>query len=1096
MPRKRICLLASMLPSLLLSSVGLAQSTFGSITGVVTDPSGGLVLKAQVIVTNSGTGAVRQTATGSTGVFNVPNLDVGTYVLRVTAPGFTTYERTRLNLESNQVLNVNVELAVGSTNSVVEVQGNTPTITTETNDLSGGVDSQSVEKLPLISRETGDSGVYSYTLFNTGVGTVGGSVLPSIGGTRLQVGTLPTMDGIAVMAYPFGAGPVQPSLESVQEVTVVKAVGPAEFATAADIKVVSKSGTNEFRGGAFWMYNGNDLNARNFFSAKVPFRVYNDFGASVGGPIRKNKLFFFATYEGSREAATVTNIMDVPLPAWRAGDFSGLKTAVKNPFTGQPFPNNQIPASLISPVSQAAQSYFYPLPNAGPPGAQASNWQMQTSGTTGFTRFNHFDVRGDYNIRNQDAIFGRFSWRHMPLDYTDVYPLHVVQLRRTFSGVFSWNHTLSPAAVNEFRFGATFHVNPYQSDVVGSDLIKQFGIQGISTTGIHNAPDFDINGVSAADLDAAGDSLHNNPQTDLEWTDNLSWTRGRHLMKFGFDAIRDRIGGGNISSTVYGQYSFSGIYSGLGYADFLLGIPQTTTVSIANPPRDLRGTTWGIYAQDQFKVNRSLTLNYGLRWELEGPYYSKHGAIFSFLPSAGALVIPDNGVSKLNPFYPKNIPVITASQAGYPTGTLVDFHKTSLTNLQPRVGFAYKPFGGDHTVIRAGYGIYGDLVYSTLAAQGMLGGPFSGTVTYRNVINNGVPLFQFPSPFLASGTTATQNVSGVNPHIKTPYTQQWNLTVEHQLRSMGFRVSYLGSRTADLLYRRNLNQPPASTTPYSSALLPYPLYNNVTWVDSGGTASYNALEVSAVKKFGQNLTFNTGWTWAKDLTDTQENTPYAGQVIQNPQCRACEKANSQYSVPQRFFAYALYALPFGNGQRFFTNAGGPLQQILGGWQTAWTAVAEAGQYFTPSFSGFSPSNTGLIGGVPDRIADGSLSSGRSVSHWFDTAAFAIPGCLATAPVCSNPANVGRFGNSGFNILRGPRIFDLDLALMKSFHVWEKTGLQFRMTMGDLFNHPNFAVPRANISSPATVGTIAGTVRAWGGNPLTARQITFDLRLQF
>jgi hypothetical protein len=159
-------------------------------------------------------------------------------------------------------------------------------------------------------------------------------------------------------------------------------------------------------------------------------------------------------------------------------------------------------------------------------------------------------------------------------------------------------------------------------------------------------------------------------------------------------------------------------------------------------------------------------------------------------------------------------------------------------------------------------------------------------------------------------------------------------------------------------------------------------------------------------------------------------------------------------------------------------------------------VAEAGQYFTPSFSGFSPSNTGLIGGVPDRFADGNLPSGRSVSHWFDTTAFAIPGCLATAPVCSNPANVGRFGNSGFNILRGPRIFDLDLALMKSFHVWEKTGLQFRMTMGDLFNHPNFAVPRANISSPATVGTIAGTVRAWGGNPLTARQITFDLRLQF
>jgi hypothetical protein len=1093
---KQRFVIAPILIGFLFSSVSMAQSTFGSITGVVTDPSGGLVVKAQVNVTNRGTGSVRQTTTGSTGVFNVANLEVGVYVLRVSATGFNTYERTALNLESNQVLNINVELAVGSTNSVVEVTGQTPTITTETNDLSGGVDHQSVEKLPLISRETGDSGVYSYTLLNTGVGTVGGSVLPSIGGTRLQVGTLPTMDGIAVMAYPFGAGPVQPSLESVQEVTVVKAVGPPEFSTAANVKVVSKSGTNEFHGGAFWMYNGNDLNARNFFSATVPFRVYNDFGTSFGGPIKKNKLFFFGTYEGSREAATTANIMDVPLPAWRTGDFSSLKTVVKNPFTGQPFPNNQIPASMISSVSQAAQAYFYPLPNAGPPGAQSSNWQKQTSGTTGFTRFDHFDLRGDYNISNRDSIFARFSWRHMPLDYTDVYPLHVVQLRRTWSGVFSWNDTISPAAVNEFRFGATFHVNPYQSDVVGSDLIKQFGIQGITTVGIHNAPDFDITGVSAADLDSAGDALHNNPQTDYEWTDNLSWTKGRHLMKFGFDAVRDQINGGNIASNVYGQFSFSGAYSGLGYADFLLGIPQTTTVSIPNPPRDLRGTTWGIYAQDQFKVNRNLTLNYGLRWELEGPYYSKHGAIFSFLPSTGALVIPDNSTSKLNPFYPQNIPVLTASQAAYPANSLVDFHKTSITNLQPRVGVAYKPFGGDHTVIRAGYGIYGDLVYSTLTAQGMLGGPFSGTVTYRNAINNGVPLFQFPLPILNSGTTATQNVSGVYPHIKTPYTQQWNLTVEQQVGSVGFRISYLGSRTIDLLYRRNLNQPPASTTPFSAALEPYPIYNNVTWVDSGGTAFYNGLEVSAFRKFGNNLTFNTGYTWAKDLTDTQESTPYAGQVIQNPQCRVCEKANSQYSVPQRFFAYALYSLPVGAGQRFLGDAKGPLQAILGGWQTAWTVVAEQGQYFTPSFSGFSPSNTGLIGGVPDRIADGNLSSGRSASHWFDTTAFAIPGCAATTPVCSNPANVGRFGNSGFNILRAPNIYDLDLAVMKSFKVWEKTKLQFRMTAGDLFNHANFAAPRANISSPATVGTIAGTIRAWGGNPLTARQITFDLRLQF
>ncbi len=1090
-------LIAAVGAGFLLASATLAQSTFGSITGVVTDGSGGVTPGAEVSVTNSGTGAARKLTTGATGVFNVPNLDLGTYVLRVSAKGFSTYERTGLNLESNQVLNVNVELTVGSISSVIEVHAPSPTITTETNDLSGSVGSAAVEQLPMVSRHTGDGGIYAYTLLNTGIAAVPSSSLGVVQGARLESGSVPTMDGIAVMAYPFGASPVQPSLESVQEITVVKASGPAEFATAGNIKVVTKSGTNDFHGGAFWDFNDDHLNARNFFSSTVPFRVYHDFGTSLGGPIKKNKVFFFGAYEGSREAAKVLNIMDVPLPAFRNGDFSGLKGAVvKNPFTGQPFPNNQIPSSLISPVSQKVQDYFYPLPNTGAPGALSSNWQAQYPGTTGFTHYDHFDARVDYNLSSRDVIFGRVSWRRMPLEYTDVYPLHETQLRRTKSGVASWTHTITPAAVNEFRFGATFHVNPYFIDAVGSDLIRQFGIQGVTTTGVHNAPIFNITGVSAVDLDAASDSYQNNPETNYEWIDNLSWTRGRHLMKFGIDIIRDQLNGNKISANVYGSYSFSGIYSGQGYADFLLGIPQTTTLGITNPPRDFRGTTWAIYAQDQFKVNRSLTLNYGIRWELAKPYTSKHGAIFNFDPRNGSLVVPDEGATRVNPLYPKNIPVLTASQASFPGGSLLDFRKN---NIQPRVGFAYKLFGGDKTVIRGGYGIYGNLIYSALDVQQMAGGPFSGSVTYINAIDNGVPLFSFPSPFLTSGTTSVQNVAGVNPHLKNPYTQQWNLTVEQQVSSIGLRISYLGSRSVDLLYRRNLNQPPASPTPFSNALRPYGLYNQVIFADTGGTQFYNALEMAAQKKFSRNLTFNTGWTWSKDLTDTQDagggGTAFGGQVIQDQFNRVVEKSNNAINVPQRFFGYALYTLPVGNGQRFLSGAKGPLQQILGGWDTAWVIVAQSGQWFTPSFSGFDPSNTANFGGRPDRIGNGNLSSGRSIGHWFDTAAFAVPGCPSSTPVCTNPTNVGRFGNSALDILSGPRIFNGDFALMKYFHLLEKTRLQFRMTMANALNHPNFAVPRANISSRGTVGTIAGQVRALLGEP-APRQIDFALRLEF
>src|SRR5262249_27101640 len=241
--------------------------------------------------------------------------------------------------------------------------------------------------------------------------------------------------------------------------------------------------------------------------------------------------------------------------------------------------------------------------------------------------------------------------------------------------------------------------------------------------------------------------------TNFDWTDNLTWSRGRHSMKFGFDAIRDQLGGFNYPNSIYGQYKFTGVSTGLGSSDFLLGIPQSTQVAIANPPRYLRGTTWGVYAQDQFKVSQSLTLNYGIRWELFGPYYDRYGSIANFDPAMNNWAVPSAGLTHINPFYPKNIPIVSAATAGYPDGSLVRFPKN---DFNPRIGLAYKPFHDDKTVIRAGYGIYGNLIYGSLG-RALGGGPFSGSTTYTNALTNGVPLFSLPSPFLPTGSAATQN---------------------------------------------------------------------------------------------------------------------------------------------------------------------------------------------------------------------------------------------------------------------------------------------------------------------------------------------------
>jgi hypothetical protein len=1071
----------------------VAQTTTGTITGTVTDPTGAVVPNAKVTVVNEAEGAARELTTNASGVFTAPNLTVGTYRVRVNSPGFAQFETGNLILSANQVLNTDVRLSVAEAGSSIQVAADAAVLSTETSNISNIKTTRDLQELPLISRHTGDQGIYTYVLMNPGVNSVPGNSINNVQGLRQVTGVLPTMDGIAVMAYPIGPGPVQPSLEAVQEVNVQLADTNAEFATPANIAVVTKSGTNQYHGSAFWDYNSGDLNARDFFAVSAPFRVYHDFGAYLGGPIVKDKTFFFGSYEGSREAANVVVTGNTPLPEWRTGDFSGVTTRIIDPLTNQAFPGNIIPANRISPVSQKVQDFFYPLPNFGPPGLQTGNWRGQFPAQTGFTHFNDGTVRVDQNLKNGDRIYGRFSIRQLPLTAHEATLPPVGQrdqIRSSRSAVASWTHLFSPSLLNEFRAGMTRQRNFYYPDLVGSTILQQVGIQGVTTTGIHNVPAFNITGITSTDQP---NSQALTLDTNFEYTDNLSWTRGRHAMRFGFDVIRDQLGGFNYPNNMYGQYNFTGVYSGFAYADFLLGIPQSTSLSIPNPPRYLRGTMWSLYAQDQFKVNQRLTLNYGLRWQLEGPYYDRYGSIANFDPAIGAWVVPTAGMSHLNPFYPSNIPVVSATQAGYPDGTLVRFPKH---NFYPRAGFAWKPFHDDRTVIRAGYGIYGNLIYGSLG-RALGGGPFSGSTTYNNAIVNGAPLFSFPYPFLPSGTAATQNAFGVTPNLPTPYTQQWNITIERQIGKAAIRLSYLGTHSVDLVYARNLNQPAPSLIPFTASRRFFPIFNTIAYYDTGGSQRYNGLQATVAKNYGNSITFNAGWTWAKDLTDVQDSGGFAGQTIENQFNRKAEWGNNLITPTHRVYGYAIYQLPFGRGRKYLANSSRVLDAALGGWQMAWNTMWQSGQFFTPSFSGFDPSNTSTLGGRPDVVPGASLypPGGSSINLWFNPGAFKIPGCPDNNPVCTNPAPVGRTGNAGIGIIRGHYIANADLAVSKYFAITERIRMQFRANFANVFNHPNFALPAANISAPAAVGRITASVPATFGT-VAPREIDFQLRLEF
>jgi hypothetical protein len=913
------------------------------------------------------------------------------------------------------------------------------------------------------------------------------------GGRMLD--TMLSLDGIQVNAYVsgMGGGPTQPSLEAVQEVNVDLAGTSAEFARAADVTVITKSGTNSFHGNAYYDYNGNDLNARNFFSPTVPFRVYNNFAGAFGGPIKKDKTFFFVTYDGSREAATTAVTGNVPLPAWRTGDFAGL-APITDPTTGQPFPGNIIPASRISPVSTAVQKFFFPMPNFGAPSQQANNWTGNLFANTGYTHYDTWSGRIDEILSAKDTFFARYNYRKS-LRAIEAWPEGSgLEIRPKQGAVASWTHIFSPTVFNELRAGFVRNWDGTQPDEIGSTLLSQFGITGIPYTGVPNPPGFVISGVASTNIGTSSAIGGNNDNlgidTDIEYTDNVGVTRGKHLMKFGADWIHDAVSGYSEPSSIYGTYNFTGTYTGLGYADFLLGIPQTTVVAALIPEVYHHGNTYSAYAQDEYKISPRLTLNFGIRYEIQTPYTDARDDLFSYDPAKKAIVVPNAGINNINPYYPKNLPIINATEAGYPAGSL--FH-THYHDSYPRVGFAYKPFSNDKTVLRGGYGIYGDNVFAALALNDMVGGPFSGSETFTNKITNGVPLFSFPSPFLSQGTTATQNISGLNPNIYVPYTEQFTLTLEHQLGLVGLRMGYVGTRSTGLIYERNIDQPEPSTIPYtSSRAYTDPLYNAIDYYDNGGTQQYNGLQILAVGRLGKNITFNNGFTWAKDLTDTQATSLATGTLIQNQFCRRCERGVNPATRALRGYINAVWALPFGRGQRFLGNANRFVDGILGGWSTSWISEMQSGQYFNPSYTGFYSSNTNTIGGRPNVI--GNPYANVPAGRMFNPAAFAVPGCPVSNPVCTNPADVGEFGNAGVSTLIGPTIINWDVALAKSFVVRERYTIRLRILSTDAFNHANFANPSGNISVPSTVALSSSTFGEQIGE--TARQVHVSLRVQF
>jgi hypothetical protein len=1016
-----------------------AQTPLGTVTGLATDPSNAAVPNATIAVTNQQTGVKRTAATNAAGAYTFPDLPPGTYVLSADARGFRPVETRPFALEAYRTVRQDLHFEVAAASSeVVVTDAASPVIQTESPAVGSELLSKQIVDLPTnlrsVSKNSGDSGLISAIMPLTvpGVEQVGNGakwLTPGGGANSTKV----KVDGIETTFGNFGSpdNVSQPSVEAVQEFTAQVLTTRAEFGGMGTITSATKSGTNQFHGVAYWYMRNSATDARNTFSPTKPFQNLHNYGGTFGGPIQKNKTFFFADFDGMRGVAAYSFSPNVPTAAMRGGDFSAL-AAIKNPFTNANYSGNVIPAAQLSPQALKVQQLFFPLPNFGAPTLTAANYRASFDGPEVHRTE---ELKLDHNFTDRNSAFLRYENRkddyHLPGARSPLPPTTVGtsdNIRRVNFWTFGDVYALRPNVLNEFRAGVVILVSASSGQLNGQDLLNQIGIAGLPSRGTtYSLPYFSISGVT-------GDTINLlNPVNDghAQFADNLTWNHGRHTAKFGIEEINwfdDRYQPNTSGNPILGSYSFTGKFTGNAYADFLLGLPASVTRMEPYQPQYIRARDWSLYAQDDFKVTPRLTLMYGLRYEYNGPAYTLNDNIFNFDLATGQIVLPSaNARAYLTPLFPSTIPLETAQQFG--TGRAL--HNADTNNFAPRFGFSYDLGNHGRTVLRGGWGVYYNH-YSGNVAVDMSAGPFSATTVTNNAIANGAASFTLAAPFAIPGTPGTLALAGVNPNLPNSYTQQYSLSLEHELmRDLGLRVSYIGSKSTQLPYRRDANQPLASTVAFNTARRPYPQFANITYSDNGANMLYSGLQVAVTRRFSRGLMFTSTWTWAKELSDTDDTGDFElNTTIEDSYNRARDRGNV-YSVPRhQWMNQALYELP---GK----------SRWIHGWQVNLLLDLQTGNWFTPVISGPDPTNTNQTILRPN--ITGPISYPHTLNEWFDPSVFTTPAA-------------GNWGNAGRGIIEGPGWILFNLGLQRTIRFERFGAIEFVASFNNVLNHANYGEP--------------------------------------
>lgn len=1071
-----------------------AQTTFATITGLVTDPNGAVMPDVEITVTHAANNYRYTAKTNEVGYYTLAQLREGEYVLSAKSPGFKEYVATGIGLAAQDVRRLDFKLEVGAVETRVEVSAAATLIETENARVGGARKHDTLISLPMNATTP-----WSFFGLTPGVLLSGdGNFVVKMNGSGSNQYTM-AIDGVTMMDGTSGQnniGPSAPRNETIEEFRIDTTNNSAEFSGVGQITFVSKSGANQIHGTAYDYYSTPVFRARNPFASARGTGIRHAPGFTIGGPIVIPKIhdghnqtfFFFALDTTSGSPSQQLLNPTVPLASWRAGDFSGLPpgTPIRDPFGGGAvFPGNRIPTSRLSPVALFVQERFYPLPNFGDSSVlQSQNYREQK--IRAFDPDTFFTGRIDHRVSDKFTFFMRYQWqRQHSRAFEGNLPTigQRWQDRNTRNAAISFTQTLRSNLLNEFRAGYGFNNNPRNGPLMGKPLVQQMGLIGL----VDNLPDLPglfkvafsglgLTGITQTDLRKPG--FRNFPS---QFQDHVSWFRGRHGIKTGGQVMRVHYADMSADASLFGNASFSNRFTGFPYADFLLGIPTTVSRGFAPIKQERIWRGYDAFLTDDFKVTPRLTLNLGVRYEYHRPWTEASNRLSIFDADLGKIVVPDGSLKYASPLMPRNyVDVVEASQTnGRWDGTTL-LH-VDRNNFSPRVGMAYRPWG-PNTVIRGGFGLYYDIVARTPSVVGI---PYVvSEPSFTNPVD--APTVILPRVFPAAGVGGPSTVgipgSG-SPYPMQPYTLQYNLTIEQQRWSTGFRVSYVGNGTRKGLYSSNINQPVADGRLYIGKPRRFPNYPGVNYTSNGAGHQYHSLNVEAHRNFRNGLEYQADWVWARDLS--YGNPEYAYDLKR--------ERGVTFDIPKhRVSANLIYQLPFGRGKRYLGSAGRAVNLAVGGWQIGTVFNVFSGQYLTPSWTGPDPTGTSFTGSTttpvitirPDHLRDANLPSDqRSVNRWFDAGAF-------------GPPQKGAFGSAANGVINGPGSWILNTGLYKYFTLRERLRLRWEFTANNVANHPNWGNPSTNISSAAQVGIISGTGAGNDIDPVGPRSMRMGLRVEW